>query len=136
MSYVKAAFPDARFEVLYPTDVNEGSFNRVVNYPSAWNQTTLTCLKSESFLYTYARNLNQCIFSMRFAESKGFGRDQRSHLVGIGDALSPWRKEAMLAEAESLESVVLFALDQYCLIGHPLPMGNLSRRSVKMATPG
>ncbi|MBL8213043.1 MAG: hypothetical protein JNK87_20170 [Bryobacterales bacterium] len=136
ISFVKATFPNARFEVLYPTDVNEGAFNRVVNYPSAWNPTTLTCLKSESFLYTYARNLNQCIFSMRFAESKGFGRDKRSHLVGISDALSPWRKEVMLAEAEHLESVVLFALDQYCLIGHPLPMGNLSRRSARMATPG
>lgn len=135
MSFVKATYPTARFEVLYPTDVNEGAFNRVVNYPSAWNQTVLTCLKSESFLYTYSRNLNQCIFSMRFAESKGFGRNQRSHLVGISDPLSPWRKEALLAESEQIESVVLFALDQYCLIAHPLPMGTLSRRSSKMATP-
>lgn len=134
MAYVRATYPSCRFEVLYPTDVNEGAFNRIINYAPNWTPENLDCLKSESFTYTYSRNLDQCIGSMRFAESKGFGRNQRSHLVGISDSFSPWRKEVLFAESEGLESVVLFALDQYCLIGHPLPMGELARRALRLAS--
>jgi len=34
------------------------------------------------------------------------------------------------AKAEALESVVLFALDQFALIGYPVPVGAGSRRAV------
>jgi len=34
-----------------------------------------------------------------------------------------------LARAAGVESVVLFALDQFCLIGHPAPLPESSRRS-------
>lgn len=118
MNYVRSQHPNCRFEVLYPTDVNEGAFNRAINYPAQWNSTTLDCLKTESFTYTFDRNLNKCLESIRFSEQKGFGRSKRSHLVGLSDATAPWLKEVRLARSEGLESVVLFALDQFCLIGY------------------
>ena len=60
----------------------------------------------------------------------GFPPSQCSHLVGIGDYTTPWAKEQRLALGESLESVVLFALDQFCLIGYGLPLGRGARRAV------
>lgn len=130
MSYVRSAFPSCRFEVLYPTDVNEGRFNRLVNYPLSWNKDTLDNLKTESFTYTGSRNLNKCLESMRYSGVKGFPTAGRSHLIGIADAIAPWEREVRLAQAEAVESIVLFALDQFCLIGYPAPTDQGSRRSL------
>jgi hypothetical protein len=119
-AYVKAALPACRIEVLYPLDVNEPAWNRAVNYPSsAWTPAALSCLKTESFNYTYSRDLNRCLVSIREPGVRGFAPQNSAHLIGLSDTLAPWRKEASLARAEGVESVVLFALDQFCLIGYP-----------------
>lgn len=133
MAYVRQHVPDCRFEVLYPNDVNSPRLNRAVNFPSAdWTPDTLDCLKTESFTYTYSRNLDLCLDTIDFAVDLGFPKLKRSHLVGAGDASSPWVKEARLAESEALDSVVIFALDQLCLIGYELPLSDGARRSVQM----
>ena len=133
MNYVRSAFPNCRFEVLYPTDVNNTVLNRVINYPSSqWTANQLTCLKTESFTYTYNRNLDQSLTSIDTGANLGFSPSQSSHLVGIGDSSTAWLKEARLAEAKGLESIVLFALDQFCLIGYDLPLSSGMRRSVQM----
>jgi hypothetical protein len=59
----------------------------------------------------------------------GFGRSQSSHLVGIGEYTTPWSQEQRMATGEQLDSVVLFALDQFCLIGYGLPLVRAARRS-------
>jgi hypothetical protein len=64
---------------------------------------------------------------MQTSAEKGFGASQRSHLIGIGDARTAWMKEADLAKGQGLESVVLFALDQFCLIGYALPPFTVQR---------
>jgi hypothetical protein len=131
IGYVRAAYADCRFEVLYPPDVNETEFNRAVNYPVAdWTPAALECLKTENFSYTYARNLDKCRNSIGESGRRGFAPHQSAHLVGIGDPTTPWQKEARLARAEALESVVLFALDQLCLIGYPVPLPEGARRSL------
>ncbi len=131
IDHVRATYPNCRFEVLYPTDVNDSALDRLINYPNAtWTPAVLDCLKTESFTYTYARNLNLSRNSMDFGSTKGFPRAKRSHLVGIGDYTTAWLKEARLAQAENIESVVLFALDQFCLIGYPVPLEQGLRRSV------
>jgi hypothetical protein len=133
MSYVRSAFATCRFEVLYPTDVNGSALNRVINYPRGdWTAGALTCLKTESFTYTYERNLDLSKTTIDAGVSLGFAPAQRSHLVGISDPSTAWLKEAMLAEAGGLESVVLFALDQFCLIGYELPLSKGMRRSVEL----
>ncbi|MGD0200287.1 MAG: hypothetical protein ABSD27_05990 [Bryobacteraceae bacterium] len=130
MGYVRATYAACRFEVLYPPDVNETEFNRAVNYPVAdWTPATLECLKTENFSYTYARNLDKCSNSIGEAARRGFAPHQSAHLVGISDPTTPWQKEARLARAEALESVVLFALDQLCLVGYPIPLPEGARRS-------
>ena len=131
MNFVRATYSNARFEVLYPTDVNAGAFNAVVNYPTAaWTPATLTNLKTESFTYTLDRNLQLAEQrSLHFGESLGFSRAQRSHLVGVSDPTTPWLREARLARTLTADSVVLFALDQFCLIGYPMPLRHGQRRA-------
>lgn len=130
ISFVRATINDCRFEVLYPVDVNDTPFNGAVNFPVAhWTPATLDCLKTESFTYTYSRNLNLCKGSIDFAAPLGFPPHKRSHLIGIGDPISPWIKEVDLSESSGAESIVLFALDQFCLIGYPLPIDGGDRRS-------
>lgn len=118
-----AAHPNCRFEVLYPTDVNDNAWGHVVNYPnSAWTPAKLTTLKTESFGFTFSRDLNKSKYSIGYGEGKGFARNQRCFLVGPGDSSTTfWEKEARIAKKQNLESIVLFALDQFCLIGYPVP---------------
>jgi hypothetical protein len=129
MSYVRGSQPSCRFEVLYPTDVNQTAFNQAINYPSSWTPTALTELKTESIGFTLGRNLDECLQTIEFGASRGFPASQRSHLVSIGDATTPWMKEVRMAAGAGFESVVLFALDQFCLIGYPAPLPQGLRRS-------
>ncbi|HWR49763.1 MAG TPA: hypothetical protein VN428_01560 [Bryobacteraceae bacterium] len=130
VAHVRESYPECRVEVLYPLDVNETAWNRAVNYPvSAWTPGTLDCLKTESFGYTYARDLDKCLESIRFPFERGFGAERSAHLIGLGDARSPWDKEAGIAIGEGVKSVVLFALDQFCLVGYALPALRPSRRA-------
>jgi hypothetical protein len=131
MSYVRATIPTCRFEVLYPVDVNDTPFNTAENFPAAhWTPAALDCLKTESFTYTYSRNLDLCTKSIAFAVPFGFPVHRRSHLVGIGDPVSPWIKEVNLSQSSGAESIVLFALDQFCLIGYSIPIDTGGRRSL------
>ncbi len=132
MSYVRATHPNCRFEVLYPPDVNETALNTAVNYPTAyWTPSTLDCLKTESFTYTYQRNLDLSKQSIATSKSYGFPNDQRSHLVGISDSSTAWLKEARMALGE-VDVVVLFALDQFCLVGYETPLDRGLRRAAYM----
>jgi hypothetical protein len=133
ISHVRGTQPTTRFEVLYPTDVNQTAFNQVVNLPqSAWTATTLTCFKTESFGFTLGRDLDQAEATMRLSGSLGFPDSQRAHLVGISDTTNAWEKEVRSAQGKGFESTVLFALDQFCLIGYGLPLPQSLRRSVRM----
>ena len=122
-AFVRAQYPAARFEVLYPLDVNDTALNRLVNFPAAaWTAAKLACLKTESFGYTASRDLDKARISIGYPQAQGFAAGQASHLVGINEYTAPWEKERRLALAEGVESVVLFALDQMCLIGYGLPL--------------
>jgi hypothetical protein len=134
MTFVRSVYPNCRFEVLYPVDVNATPLNRVINYPlGAWTKDKLNCLKTESFTYTYNRNLELAKTTINAGAALGFPPSQRSQLVGVSDPSTAWLKEARLAEASGFESVVLFALDQLCLVGYQLPLSRGTRRSVRLA---
>jgi hypothetical protein len=132
MGFVRATQPACRFEVLYPTDVNQTAFNRAINYPAvAWTPAALTCLKTEAFGFTFGRNLDQVWATLDFGSALGFTPEHRSHLVGAGDSTAAWLKEARGAEGKRFESVVLFAIDQFCLIGYDVPLPGGLRRSFR-----
>jgi hypothetical protein len=123
MNFVRQSVPNAKFEVLYPPDVNNTALNKLINYPTdSWTPGNLACLKTENFTYTGDRNLDLARESIQLPQQLGFLPSQSSHLVGMGDYTTPWTKEWSLAVAAGSESVVLFALDQLCLIGYSLPL--------------
>jgi hypothetical protein len=130
MTFVRQDHPDAQFEVLYPPDVNDTPLNRVINFPhGSWTPAALACLKTENFTYTGDRNLDKARGSIELPMQLGFPCGQSSHLVGIGEYTTPWDKERLLALGASLDSVVLFALDQFCLVGYSLPFDRGARRA-------
>jgi hypothetical protein len=131
-SFVRSKYPQTQFEVLYAPDVNDAPFTRVVNFPRAhWNPAHLACLKTENFTYTGNRDLNKVSDSVTFPFAYGFSSSKTSHLVGIGDYTSPWEKERRMALALNA-SVVLFALDQFCLLGYSLPLERSHRRALQL----
>jgi len=135
MAFVRGTYANARFEVLYPLDVNQTNFNRAINYPpTQWTAATLDCLKTEGFGFTLQRNLDKSEQALTLSGFPAFPAVQRSHLVGVGDATTAWMKEAHSAQGKGFESVVLFALDQMCLIGYALPLPDMFRRSVRMGS--
>ena len=130
MAFVRQTHSDARFEVLYPPDVNDTALNQLVNFPHThWTPASLNSLKTENFTYTGDRDLDKALASIQLPMQLGFARSQSSHLVGIGEYTTPWAKEQQLASGQRLASVVLFALDQFCLIGYHLPLDRGRRRS-------
>jgi hypothetical protein len=89
-------------------------------------------LKTENFSYTAARNLDEAKTAIGLAAQIGFPASQMSHLVGIGDYTTPWTQEWQLAIEAGAESAVLFALDQFCLIGYGLPLTASAPRALFM----
>ena len=122
MSFVRQTYPHAQFEVLYPPDTNDAPLTSVINLPGQWSPAALSCFKTENFTYTGDCNLDQVMTSINLPMQLGFAPAKSAHLVGIGDYMTPWAKETRIAEGLNLESVVLFALDQCCLIGYGLPL--------------
>ena len=109
--------------------MNDSPLNSVINLPSEWTPATLDCFKTENFTYTGLRNMNDALESILLPMQLGFPPSKASHLVGIGDYTTPWLREVRASKAEGVESVVLFALDQFCLIGYPAPLERSQRRS-------
>jgi hypothetical protein len=128
--FVAQSQPGTQFEVLYPPDTNAYSFNEAINLPRAsWTPATLNCFKTENFTFTGERNLVVIDSSIQLPMQMGFPISQASHLAGISDPSTPWQKEVALAAGAGVESIVLFALDQYCLIGYPYPLPTQFPRS-------
>jgi hypothetical protein len=133
MTFVRATYSTCLFEVLYPTDTNTTAFNQTINFPvSAWTPSALAVLKTENFGFTLERDLDDVEATLEFGQSLGFPATQRAHLVGVGDEATAWLKESQSAAGKGFESVVLFALDQFCLIGYKAPLPSGLRRSLRM----
>ena len=129
-SFVLATYPQTRFEVLYPHDVNDFVLTRAVNYPDTdWTPANLDVLKTENFLYTGDRNMNKALESIRYPFEKGFTRATSAHLIGVLFASEPWTVERILAERENIESIVFWAFDQFSMVGYKLPLRSGLRRS-------
>ncbi|MFN0167677.1 MAG: hypothetical protein ACKV22_14720 [Bryobacteraceae bacterium] len=130
ISFVRQSFADSKFEVLFPLDVNESAWNTATNFPQdSWVPTHLNCLKTENFGYTLGRDLNKAKAAVVFPLAKGFARTAASHLIGVSDHTTPWAEEVGLSKGEGLESAVIWAMDQFCLIGYPIPIAGGDRKS-------
>jgi hypothetical protein len=122
MAFVRQTYVNAQFEVLYPPDTNNAPLTRVVNLPAQWSPANLNCFKTENFTYTGDCDLDAAVTSIELPMQLDFAPANSAHLVGIGNYTTPWAKESRVAEGLKMGSVVLFALDQCCLIGYKLPL--------------
>jgi len=133
VAFVRPRIPTPVFETLYPVDTNDTPLNKIVNYPTAsWTAAALTCLQNRELHFHRRARFGRGAQLDCIAGAAWVPAAQSSHLVGISDYTTPWLKERGLALASGVESVVLFALDQFCLIGYPAPLNRSSRRSGKM----
>ncbi len=122
MAFVRQTYTDAQFEVLYPPDTNDAPLTSAMNLPAAWNPANLNCFKTENFTYTGTYDLDKAVTSIELPARLGFLPANSAHLVGLAGYNAPWAKEFRIAKGLKLGSVVLFALDQCCLIGYGLPL--------------
>ena len=128
--FVLGTYPGAKFEVLYPHDVNDHALTRVVNFPEGdWTPSNLEVLKTENFGHTAARNLDKAVESILLPLEKGFPRHRAAHLIGVFTPNEPWNWERRLARAHHIESVVLWAFDQFSMVGYALPLREGLRRA-------
>jgi len=122
MAFVRQTYANAQFEVLYPPDTNDAPLTGVINLPAQWSPANLNGFKTENFTYTGDCDLNKAVTSIDLPMQLGFAPANSAHLVGIGNYMAPWAKESRIAKGLKIGSVVLFALDQCCLIGYGLPL--------------
>jgi hypothetical protein len=122
MAFVRQTHANAQFEVLYPPDTNDAPLTCAINLPAQWSPANLNCFKTENFTYTGDCDLDKAVSSIDLPVQLGFAPANSAHLVGIGNYMSPWAKESRFAKGLKMGSLVLFALDQCCLIGYGLPL--------------
>ena len=83
MSFVRGTQAGCRFEVLYPTDVNQTAFNRKINFPAAGVDACGTCLFEDGGVRVHVRPESGLeLGTLDFGDALGFAAAQRSHLVG------------------------------------------------------
>jgi len=128
---VKAAYPNAQFEILFPYDVNHptpagvnqlgGPLNFFINLPVEWQaQTTspFTTFKIESLDFSaWSRDLDLAKGSLDFAAGLSWPRASLRAMVPVFRGGYPWHKELRYALDLGYGSVSLWAFDHICLYG-------------------
>lgn len=141
MAHVRSRFPGARFEVLFPYDVNHpvprgvhqlgGRMNRYVNLPVEWESpgSGLDGFKLEALDFgAWSRDLDLMRECQQFAASLGWPRAKLRMMTPVFRAGYPWYKEAEHALGLGYGAVNLWAFDHVCLYGLEWPgMKGLSR---------
>ncbi|HYP08163.1 MAG TPA: hypothetical protein VER03_18160, partial [Bryobacteraceae bacterium] len=141
---VRSVVPAARFELLFPYDVNHpqpagvhligGRLNRFVNLPIEWESKS-TCvfdrIKMEALDFgAWSRDLNLARTAIEFPLALGWPRDSVRHLVPVFRSGYAWEKEIDMATGAGIACINLWAFDHVCIFGLP-PSPQGSGRSVR-----
>ncbi len=147
---VLAAYPNAKFELLYPDDVNHatcytnaqnpypqgGRLNAAVNLPAAWKQQAtsgLDRLKVEALSWgaTY-RNLDLAAEAITFSSSGTLSWPLASaaYMIPWFNGGCPWKAEYQLAATLGTALINFWAYDHLALMSWPLPFPDPARRSL------
>jgi hypothetical protein len=141
MADVRSAYPNTRFELLYPYDVNHpepagihnlgGALNRFINLPVEWETkpgSGLDRIKMEALDFgAWSRNLDLAKTAIRLPLELGWPADSVRYLVPVFRGGYPWEKEVEAAHALGVSAVNLWAFDHVCLYGWPLRPGSRGR---------
>ncbi len=139
---VLAQYPNAKFEILYPNDVNNpvcligpgvaypqgGRLNAAVNLPTQWySQPTsgLDSFKVEALSWsaTYM-NMDLAKQAIVFAVTApmSWPESQVAYLIPWFNGTCPWPREFLLASSRALNIVNFWAYDHLALMSWPIPL--------------
>lgn len=129
-AYVLASYAGAKFELLWPLDVNEPvvkRLNRYVNLPSEFEAKSgsgLDRLKMEGLAYgAYDRDLTKAREAVRFPfETLAWGKADVRYVLPWFNGGCPWEREYLVAGRERIDGIVFWAWDHLGLMGWPLPL--------------
>ena len=126
---VRAQSPNARFEVLFPYDVNYpnpvgvhslgGRLLRFINFPAEWAtkpSSGLDRIKMEGLDFgAWSRNLDLATDVMRFPLNLGWPRDSVRYMIPVFNGGCPWTREYKLAAGLGIPAVNFWAFDHFCI---------------------
>jgi hypothetical protein len=112
-----ADYANAQFEVLYPPDTNDAPLTTVINLPASGPGEPR--LLQDRELHLHGRLRSECGSSLQsICPCNWVSRRQTARTWWASELHDAVGKRGALAEGLKLGSVVLFALDQCCLIGY------------------
>ena len=137
-AFVKATYSSAKFEVLWPYDVNYptqtaiaqlgGQLNRYVNLPSQWQAQSgsgLDRFKTEGLAFgATERNLDEASQTIAFPEASplSWAQSATAYLMPLFNGGCPWKSEYLRTVNAGAPLIILWAFDHFCLLGWPLPL--------------
>ena len=141
IAQVKTAHPNAKFELLFPYDVNHpepagihqlgGPLNRFINLPIEWEtkpDSGFDRIKMEALDFgAWSRNLDLARTAIEFPLGLGWPRDSVRHLVPVFRSGYAWEKEIAMATGAGIPYVNLWAFDHVCIYGLPPSPGPSGR---------
>jgi hypothetical protein len=131
ISYVRGRYADAKFELLFPYDVNHptpvgvnnlgGKLLRFINLPVEWEQKQTSGfdrIKMEGLDFGSAtRDLNLARQVMEFPIQLGWPLDSIRYLIPIFNGGCPWIREYKVAKGLGIPVINLWAFDHVCIFG-------------------
>jgi hypothetical protein len=126
---VLAQFPNAKFELLFPYDVNHpvpagihqlgGALNRYANFAAEWsnpNTSGFDTMKMEALDFgAWSRDLNLAKTAIRFPIEQGWPVERVRYLVPVFRGGLAWEKEYLEARGIGIPVVNFWAWDHVCL---------------------
>lgn len=146
---VLAQYPNAKFEILYPNDVNNpvcllgpgvqfpqgGRLNAAVNLPSSWTTQAASGLdrfkvEALSWSETYL-NMDLAHQAIVFALTgpMSWSLENIAYLIPWNTGTCPWPREFALASSRGLPLINFWAYDHLALMSWPLPFPTWLQRS-------
>jgi hypothetical protein len=137
-THVLATYSGAKFELLWPYDVNYptptplyslgGQLNRYVNLPSEYETKSgsgLDRLKMEALAFGASeRDGGKAVEAIRFptVSPLAWPKADTAYLVPIFNGGCPWEREYLAATAHGSPLINFWAFDHVCLLSWPLPL--------------
>jgi hypothetical protein len=139
---VLTRFPAAKFEILFPNDVNNpvclvgpgvpysqgGRLNAAVNLPPEWMTPATSGLDSFkvealswSATYLDMDRANQAVV-FALTQPMSWGTSKAAYLVPWFNGTCPWPREFRLALSRGLTTVNFWAYDHLSLMSWPIPL--------------
>ena len=123
-THVLATYPAAKFELLWPRDVNEPQLNRYVNLPSQYETKSgsgLDRLKIEGLAYgAVQRDIDKVRAAI--LHLPGWALSDIIYLMPWFNSGCPWQREFLIAQRERISAITFWAWDHLCLFSWPLPL--------------